>query len=180
MGASVYLSRSRAETNLITFLENLRCYHTFVEQSSVGKMAAKYLGFGSKGDQTAVRKKKFTEGTLRHSLYKQTQESISNGEDPRAMVKIQEGTPLEDWLAVHVVDFFNRIQMLYLLIYDACTEESCPKMSGGARVEYLWQDGIKHKVSQISSTYSLLGNASIFWGLETCAFACPRVHPVPL
>ena len=63
------------------------------------------------------------------------------------MVKIKEGTPLEDWFAVHVVDFFNRIQMLYLLIYDACTEQSCPKMSGGARVEYLWQDGIKYKVT---------------------------------
>ena len=77
------------------------------------------------------------------------------------MVKIKEGTPLEDWFAVHVVDFFNRIQMLYLLIYDACTEQSCPKMSGGARVEYLWQDGIKYKVT-IQFCFSTFLKARIF------------------
>ena len=35
-------------------------------------MAAAFLGFKNKGEQTAIRKKKFSEGTLRYSLYKQT------------------------------------------------------------------------------------------------------------
>ena len=52
----------------------------------------------------------------------------------------------EDWLAVHVVDFFNRIQLLYGTIADACTEETCPVMSGGPKYEYLWQDGVEYKV----------------------------------
>ena len=26
-----------------------------------------------------------------------------------------------------------------------CTRESCPTMSGGAKFEYLWQDGTKYK-----------------------------------
>ena len=54
----------------------------------------------------------------------------------------------EDWLAVHVVDFFNRIQLLYVeVIADTCTEESCPIMSGGPKYEYLWKDGEKFKVN---------------------------------
>ena len=91
------------------------------------------------------------------------------------MVKIKEGTPLEDWLAVHVVDFFNRIQMLYLLIYDACTDQTCPKMSGGARVEYLWQDGIRYKVTNSVLLFYFSTN---FFFLETRTIACPRVHPM--
>ena len=52
----------------------------------------------------------------------------------------------EDWLAVHVVDFFNRVQLLYGTVADVCTEESCPVMSGGPKYEYLWQDGVEFKV----------------------------------
>ena len=52
-----------------------------------------------------------------------------------------------DWLAVHVVDFFNRVQLLYGTVVEVCTEESCPIMSGGPKYEYLWQDGVEYKVS---------------------------------
>lgn len=44
-----------------------------------------------------------------------------------------------------VVDFFNRINLIYGTISDFCTDESCPTMSGGARFEYLWADGVKYK-----------------------------------
>ena len=44
-----------------------------------------------------------------------------------------------------VVDFFNRINLIYGTISDFCTEESCPTMSGGPRFEYLWADGVKFK-----------------------------------
>ena len=59
---------------------------------------------------------------------------------------MQENVSFEDWLAVHVVDFMNRVQLFYSLVEENCTEESCPKMSGGQKYEYLWQDGIKYKV----------------------------------
>lgn len=44
-----------------------------------------------------------------------------------------------------VVDFFNRINLIYGTISEYCTEESCPTMSGGPRFEYLWADGVKYK-----------------------------------
>lgn len=47
--------------------------------------------------------------------------------------------------AVHVVDFFNRINLIYGTVSEYCTEESCKTMSGGSRYEYLWADGDKYK-----------------------------------
>lgn len=42
---------------------------------------------------------------------------------------------------IPVVDFFNRINLIYGTISDYCTHESCPSMTGGPRFEYLWADG---------------------------------------
>lgn len=39
-----------------------------------------------------------------------------------------------------VVDFFNRVNLIYGTVCDYCTEKSCPVMSGGPRYEYLWCD----------------------------------------
>jgi hypothetical protein len=47
--------------------------------------------------------------------------------------------------AVHVVDFFNRINLIYGTVCEQCTDASCPTMSGGPKFEYLWQDGTKYK-----------------------------------
>ena len=69
-----------------------------------------------------------------------------SGIDLKQVVKKPECESFNDWLAVHVVDFFNRIQILYGTVCEVCTEESCPVMSGGPKYEYLWQDGIEYKV----------------------------------
>lgn len=44
-----------------------------------------------------------------------------------------------------VVDFFNRINLIYGTVSEYCDSASCPTMSGGARFEYLWADGEKYK-----------------------------------
>ena len=44
-----------------------------------------------------------------------------------------------------VVDFFNRINLIYGTVCDYCSDKSCPKMSGGPRFEYLWADGMEYK-----------------------------------
>lgn len=44
-----------------------------------------------------------------------------------------------------MVDFFNRINLIYGTISDYCTEASCPTMSGGPKFEYFWADGHKYK-----------------------------------
>lgn len=40
-----------------------------------------------------------------------------------------------------MVDFFNRINLIYGTVCDYCTEKTCPTMSGGPKFEYLWADG---------------------------------------
>lgn len=48
-------------------------------------------------------------------------------------------------ICIAVVDFFNRINLIYGTICEYCTEQSCPTMSGGSRFEYLWADGKNFK-----------------------------------
>ena len=58
-------------------------------------------------------KKKFQPGTMNYSLHKQAQASLNSGINLRQVVKLPKGEDFNDWLAVHVVDFFNRINLIY-------------------------------------------------------------------
>uniref|UniRef100_A0A4W5JUS9 MOB kinase activator 3B n=1 Tax=Hucho hucho TaxID=62062 RepID=A0A4W5JUS9_9TELE len=95
--------------------------------------------------QTFRPKRKFEPGTQRFELHKKAQASLSSGVDLRAAVALPHGEDLNDWVAVHVVDFFNRINLIYGTVCEFCTEKSCPVMSGGPRYEYRWQDDHKYK-----------------------------------
>ncbi|XP_044727203.1 MOB kinase activator-like 3 isoform X2 [Chrysoperla carnea] len=104
-----------------------------------------FVEFFQKG-KTFRPKKKFTHGTIRYSLHKQAQASLNSGINLRAAVQLPEGEDLNDWIAVHVVDFFNRINLIYGTVSEYCDSKSCPTMSGGPRFEYLmWADGDRYK-----------------------------------
>uniref|UniRef100_A0A8D8Y229 MOB kinase activator-like 3 n=1 Tax=Cacopsylla melanoneura TaxID=428564 RepID=A0A8D8Y229_9HEMI len=103
-----------------------------------------FVEFFQKG-KTFRPKKKFNPGTMRYSLHKQAQASLSSGINLRSVVQLPEGEDMNDWIAVHVVDFFNRINLIYGTVSEFCMEESCPTMCGGPRYEYLWADGAKYK-----------------------------------
>lgn len=49
------------------------------------------------------------------------------------------------YINLAVVDFFNRINLIYGCISEYCTKTTCPTMSGGSRYEYLWVDGKQYK-----------------------------------
>lgn len=83
--------------------------------------------------QTFRPKKKFEPGTLRYSLHKHAQASLCSGINLNQVVKLPPGEDLNDWIAVHVVDFFNRINLIYGTITEFCTAHSCPRMSGGPK-----------------------------------------------
>uniref|UniRef100_A0A0N5BZG6 MOB kinase activator-like 3 n=1 Tax=Strongyloides papillosus TaxID=174720 RepID=A0A0N5BZG6_STREA len=95
-------------------------------------------------DKTFRPKKKFRPGTLRYNLHKRATATLKSGIDLKEAVKVPSDDTFEDWLAVHTVEFFNRINLLYGVIQTSCTSETCPIMSGGERYEYLWQDGDKY------------------------------------
>ncbi|KAF4014812.1 hypothetical protein G4228_006059 [Cervus hanglu yarkandensis] len=94
-------------------------------------------------DKTFRPKRKFEPGTQRFELHKKAQASLNAGLDLKLAVQLPAGEELNDWVAVHVVDFFNRVNLIYGTISDGCTERSCPIMSGGPKYEYRWQD--EHK-----------------------------------
>lgn len=84
-------------------------------------------------------KKKFQPGTMKYSLHKQAQASLNSGINLRQVVKLPkvnrkrqlqnfkqffsyfQGEDFNDWLAVHVVDFFNRINLIYGTVCEQVT-----------------------------------------------------------
>ncbi|XP_059690025.1 MOB kinase activator 3B [Gavia stellata] len=96
-------------------------------------------------DKTFRPKRKFEPGTQRFELHKRAQASLNSGVDLKAAVQLPSGEDQNDWVAVHVVDFFNRINLIYGTICEYCTERTCPVMSGGPKYEYRWQDDMKYK-----------------------------------
>lgn len=91
-------------------------------------------------DKTFRPRKRFEPGTQRFELYKKAQASLKSGLDLRSVVRLPPGESIDDWIAVHVVDFFNRINLIYGTMAERCSETSCPVMAGGPRYEYRWQD----------------------------------------
>ncbi|XP_016335892.1 THAP domain-containing protein 1-like, partial [Sinocyclocheilus anshuiensis] len=125
-----------------TLPDSQRFIHSPAEGKDIMSIALKQV-FNK--DKTFRPKRKFEPGTQRFDLHKRAQASLSSGLDLRAAVKLPQGEDLNDWVAVHVVDFFNRINLIYGTVCEFCMEKSCPVMSGGPRYEYRWQDEHKYK-----------------------------------
>lgn len=55
-------------------------------------------------------------------------------------VKLPQDEDTNEWLAIHVVDFYNQINMLYGAITEFCSPATCPRMIATEEYEYLWQE----------------------------------------
>uniref|UniRef100_A0A8C7ALL2 MOB kinase activator 3A n=1 Tax=Neovison vison TaxID=452646 RepID=A0A8C7ALL2_NEOVI len=71
-------------------------------------------------DKTFRPKRKFEPGTQRFELHKKAQASLNAGLDLKLAVQLPPGEELSDWVAVHVVDFFNRINLIYEMTARMC------------------------------------------------------------
>ncbi|CAD5219968.1 unnamed protein product [Bursaphelenchus okinawaensis] len=79
------------------------------------------------------------EDSSRNELLKHASCTLGSG-SLREAVKLPAGEDLSEWLATNIVDFFNQINLLYGMVSEDCTNESCPKMTAGNGVEYYWSD----------------------------------------
>lgn len=95
-------------------------------------------------DKTFRPKKGHSEGTKRYDLHKHAKATLGSG-NLQAAVKLPDTEEKDEWLAVHTVDFYNQINLLYGSITDWCTKATCPIMSAGSKYEYHWADGVKVK-----------------------------------
>ena len=46
-------------------------------------------------------------------------------------VRLPEGEDLNEWFAMHIVDFYNEITLLYAIVAELDTEEKFPVMGAG-------------------------------------------------
>ncbi|KAI8326242.1 mps one binder kinase activator-like 1 protein [Martensiomyces pterosporus] len=83
-------------------------------------------------------------GSVQYQLRQYAETTLGKG-SLREAVLLPEGESLEEWIACHVVDFYNHINMLFMSISHHCTDETCPKMCAGEKYNYLWRDGVAYK-----------------------------------
>jgi MOB kinase activator 1 len=79
--------------------------------------------------------------------------TLGSGSALAQAVKLPKDESLNEWLAVHTVDFYNQLNMLYGTLTPFCSPETCPKMTATAEYEYLWQSS-----SSSSSSSQQLNN----------------------
>jgi len=103
------------------------------------------LGSNNSRQKTFRPKKKWDTSSMKYQLHKRAKASLKAGLDFRDAVALPSDEDLNDWIAVHVVDFYNRINLIYGTLSEFCTEETCPVMAGGPKYEYYWADGDKYK-----------------------------------
>ena len=101
-----------------------------------------------------------------------SQATLNSGLDLKQAVSLPEEEEYNDWIAVHVVDFFNRINVIYGTVQDFCTDATCPLMSGGPKFEYYWADETQKKPQAVSApTVSICLSPA-----DTCLSACLSVY----
>ncbi|KAJ2814749.1 Mitotic exit network component, partial [Coemansia erecta] len=69
-------------------------------------------------------------GSVSYQL-RQYAESTLGKSSLHEAVLLPEGESLDEWIACHVVDFYNHINMLFMSVSHHCTDESCPRMCAG-------------------------------------------------
>jgi len=89
-------------------------------------------------------KKKIEKGTKGYGLKQIARMTLGSG-NLEIAVELPEGEDLNEWLAVNTIEFYNDINLLYGMLVEFCTSESCPVMSAGPKYEYLWADGTNVK-----------------------------------
>ncbi|CBK24102.2 uncharacterized protein [Blastocystis hominis] len=83
-------------------------------------------------------------GTLRYTLHQTASETLLKG-GIQAAVVCPDGVDPNEWIAVHTIDFYNDIIMIYNSVKEECTVYSCPVMSAGKVYEFLWTDKYKYR-----------------------------------
>lgn len=95
-------------------------------------------------ERSVLPAKKHAYGTRTWNLHRHIKNSMANGLDLTECIQLPDGYQLTEWVAVHVVDFFNEISLLFGTISEFCTAKTCPQMTAGPCYTYLWADGAQH------------------------------------
>ncbi|KAJ3636379.1 hypothetical protein Zmor_004349 [Zophobas morio] len=67
------------------------------------------------------------------------------------LVKPPYGVTQHEWLATNTRPFFNHINLIIAALSGSCTEQRCPSVPAGPRIEYFWLDGKGKKLKRLSA-----------------------------
>ncbi|TFK40879.1 protein kinase activator [Crucibulum laeve] len=56
----------------------------------------------------------------------------------KTIVMLPKYVDIMEWVAVNMFDFYTNLNEFYGVINEACTQHSCPSMSAGPSLNYLW------------------------------------------
>ncbi|KAJ3440813.1 mob kinase activator-like [Anaeramoeba flamelloides] len=66
--------------------------------------------------------------TNRYNLHEYAEGTLGVGNIEQS-VKLPEGENINDWLAMNTIEFQNTAKLLFQLVQERCTTETCPKMT---------------------------------------------------
>ena len=61
-----------------------------------------------------------------------------------------------DWLIINAVEFFDRVEQLFVSSSLFCTSETCPMFNAGPHYHYFWEDEAKEQPIQLSAPEYLM------------------------
>jgi len=66
----------------------------------------------------------------------------------KTIVMLPKYTDIMEWVAVNIFDFYTNLNEFYGVIAETCTQHTCPTMSGGPSLHYVWthQTGKQEKL----------------------------------
>lgn len=69
------------------------------------------------------------------------------------LVELPPSLDNNEWLATHTISFFNHVNLMYGVVSEYCTAESCATMVGPDNVQYHWLDEKGKKQKQSAPQY---------------------------
>ncbi|KAK9373877.1 Mob1/phocein [Lipomyces chichibuensis] len=71
----------------------------------------------------------------------------------KTIVVLPKYVDMGEWLALNTFEFFTYLNLIYGIISEFCTVQSCPAMSAGPGFDYTWLDGSKKQIRFPASRY---------------------------
>ncbi|PBK74986.1 hypothetical protein ARMSODRAFT_1013958 [Armillaria solidipes] len=71
----------------------------------------------------------------------------------KTIVMLPKYVDITEWVAVNIFDFYTHLNEFYGVITECCTQQTCPTMSAGTNLNYLWTTQDRKQVSLSAPTY---------------------------
>ncbi|GAU98345.1 hypothetical protein RvY_09503 [Ramazzottius varieornatus] len=79
----------------------------------------------------------------------------------RQIIPLPSQVDLNEWLATHIIPFFNHVNLLYGAISGYCTASTCPHMSAPNGMIYMWSDDKGRKLKSSAPQYIDFATTSV-------------------